>query len=160
MTLLHRVVFYGDHLDSTQHLARLMGLRVVEEGILATAAAAGTEDDRYCWVRRARRWRCRSPRERSRAIPTAVGDWQSRRSAVVPRSWAGSMLRTMLPDVTTVTVHHDGVLPVLDGFEKDLAGEGRIVFVVADLDRGQLAGLSSDATMSRVSKSLPRVEIQ
>jgi len=32
MTLLHRVVFYGDHLDSTQHLARLMGLRVVEEG--------------------------------------------------------------------------------------------------------------------------------
>lgn len=32
MTLLHRVVFYGNHLDSTQHLARLMGLRVVEEG--------------------------------------------------------------------------------------------------------------------------------
>lgn len=32
MTLLHRVVFYGDHLDSAQHLARLMGLRVVEEG--------------------------------------------------------------------------------------------------------------------------------
>jgi hypothetical protein len=32
MTLLHRVVFYGDHLNSTQHLARLMGLRVVEEG--------------------------------------------------------------------------------------------------------------------------------
>jgi L-fucose isomerase-like protein len=32
MTLLHRVVFYGDHLDSTQHLARLMGMRVVEEG--------------------------------------------------------------------------------------------------------------------------------
>jgi hypothetical protein len=32
MTLLHRVVFYGDHLDSTQHLARLMGMRVIEEG--------------------------------------------------------------------------------------------------------------------------------
>ena len=32
MTLLHRVVFYGDHQDSTRHLARLMGLRIVEEG--------------------------------------------------------------------------------------------------------------------------------
>ncbi len=32
MTLLHRVVFYGDHVDSVQHLARLMDLRVVEEG--------------------------------------------------------------------------------------------------------------------------------
>jgi hypothetical protein len=32
MTLLHRVVFYGDHVDSSQHLARLMGLRVIEEG--------------------------------------------------------------------------------------------------------------------------------
>lgn len=32
MTLLHRVVFYGDHLDSTHHLARLMGMRVIEEG--------------------------------------------------------------------------------------------------------------------------------
>jgi hypothetical protein len=32
MTLLHRVVFYGDHLDSLGHLARLMGLKVVEEG--------------------------------------------------------------------------------------------------------------------------------
>jgi hypothetical protein len=32
MTLLHRVVFYGDHLDSIQHLARLMGMRVIEEG--------------------------------------------------------------------------------------------------------------------------------
>jgi L-fucose isomerase-like protein len=32
MTLLHRVVFYGDHLDSVYHLARLMGLKVVEEG--------------------------------------------------------------------------------------------------------------------------------
>jgi hypothetical protein len=32
MTLLHRVVFYGDHIDSTHHLARLMGMRVIEEG--------------------------------------------------------------------------------------------------------------------------------
>ena len=32
MTLLHRVVFYGDHQDSARHLARLMGLRIVEEG--------------------------------------------------------------------------------------------------------------------------------
>ena len=32
MTLLHRVVFYGDHMDSVRHLARLMGLNVVEEG--------------------------------------------------------------------------------------------------------------------------------
>jgi L-fucose isomerase-like protein len=32
MTLLHRVVFYGDHLDSVHHLARLMGMKVVEEG--------------------------------------------------------------------------------------------------------------------------------
>ncbi len=32
MTLLHRVVFYGDHMDSIQHLARLMGLKVYEEG--------------------------------------------------------------------------------------------------------------------------------
>jgi hypothetical protein len=32
MTLLHRVVFYGDHLDSTRHLARLMNLKVIEEG--------------------------------------------------------------------------------------------------------------------------------
>ncbi|MCP5518394.1 MAG: hypothetical protein H7A45_14170 [Verrucomicrobiales bacterium] len=32
MTLLHRVVFYGDHLDSAGHLARLLGLRLVEEG--------------------------------------------------------------------------------------------------------------------------------
>jgi len=31
MTLLHRVVFYGDHMDSVTHLARLMGLKVVEE---------------------------------------------------------------------------------------------------------------------------------
>lgn len=31
MTLLHRVVFYGDHLDSVHHLARLMDLKVVEE---------------------------------------------------------------------------------------------------------------------------------
>jgi len=32
MTLLHRVVFYGDHMDSIRHLARLMSLNVVEEG--------------------------------------------------------------------------------------------------------------------------------
>ena len=32
MTLLHRVVVYGDHMDSLRHLARLMGLKVVEEG--------------------------------------------------------------------------------------------------------------------------------
>jgi len=32
MTLLHRVVFYGDHLQSARHLADLMNLRVVEEG--------------------------------------------------------------------------------------------------------------------------------
>jgi len=32
MTLLHRVVFYGDHMDSVHHLARLMGMDVVVEG--------------------------------------------------------------------------------------------------------------------------------
>jgi L-fucose isomerase-like protein len=32
MTLLHRVVVYGDHMDSIRHLARLMNLNVVEEG--------------------------------------------------------------------------------------------------------------------------------
>jgi L-fucose isomerase-like protein len=32
MTLLHRVVFYGDHMDNVYHLARLMGMKVVEEG--------------------------------------------------------------------------------------------------------------------------------
>ncbi|HIJ53549.1 MAG TPA: hypothetical protein HPP66_10405 [Planctomycetes bacterium] len=32
MTLLHRVVFYGDHMESVRHLARLMGMKVVEEG--------------------------------------------------------------------------------------------------------------------------------
>ncbi|MBE3098421.1 MAG: hypothetical protein IMZ44_15010 [Planctomycetes bacterium] len=32
MTLLHRVVVYGDHMDSVRHLARLMNLNVVEEG--------------------------------------------------------------------------------------------------------------------------------
>jgi L-fucose isomerase-like protein len=32
MTLLHRVVFYGDHMDSVQHLANLMGMNVVVEG--------------------------------------------------------------------------------------------------------------------------------
>lgn len=32
VTLLHRVVFHGDHLDSSGHLARLMGMKLVEEG--------------------------------------------------------------------------------------------------------------------------------
>jgi hypothetical protein len=32
MTLLHRVVVYGDHMDTLRHLARLMSLNVVEEG--------------------------------------------------------------------------------------------------------------------------------
>lgn len=32
MTLLHRVVFYGDHMDSMHHLARLMDMDVVVEG--------------------------------------------------------------------------------------------------------------------------------
>ncbi len=32
MTLLHRVVTYGDHMDSLRHLARLMSVSVVEEG--------------------------------------------------------------------------------------------------------------------------------
>jgi L-fucose isomerase-like protein len=32
MTLLHRVVVYGDHMDSIRHLARLMKLNVIEEG--------------------------------------------------------------------------------------------------------------------------------
>ena len=32
MTLLHRVVFYGDHMENVRHLANLMGMEVVEEG--------------------------------------------------------------------------------------------------------------------------------
>jgi len=32
MTLLHRVVYYGDHVESVRHLANLMDMRVVEEG--------------------------------------------------------------------------------------------------------------------------------
>jgi len=32
MTLLHRVVFYGDQMQSVRHLANLMGLSVIEEG--------------------------------------------------------------------------------------------------------------------------------
>jgi hypothetical protein len=32
MTLLHRVVFYGDHMENVHHLARLMGMKVVMEG--------------------------------------------------------------------------------------------------------------------------------
>jgi hypothetical protein len=31
MTLLHRVVFYGDHLQSIRDLGVLMGFRIVEE---------------------------------------------------------------------------------------------------------------------------------
>ena len=32
MTLLHRVVFYGDHLQNARHLADLMNMQIVEEG--------------------------------------------------------------------------------------------------------------------------------
>ncbi|MBN2294276.1 MAG: hypothetical protein JXM70_17745, partial [Pirellulales bacterium] len=32
MTLLHRVVFYGDHMQSARHLADLMRMKIVEEG--------------------------------------------------------------------------------------------------------------------------------
>ncbi|MBN2505439.1 MAG: hypothetical protein JXQ71_01970 [Verrucomicrobia bacterium] len=32
MTLLHRVVFYGDHMNSAGHLARLMGFKLIVEG--------------------------------------------------------------------------------------------------------------------------------
>jgi len=32
MTLLHRVVFYGNHLESVQDLSRLLGLKVIVEG--------------------------------------------------------------------------------------------------------------------------------
>jgi hypothetical protein len=32
MTLLHRVVVYGDHMQSMHHLARLMGMKVIVEG--------------------------------------------------------------------------------------------------------------------------------
>ena len=32
MTLLHRVVVYGDHMDSLKHLANLMDIKVLEEG--------------------------------------------------------------------------------------------------------------------------------
>lgn len=32
MTLLHRVVFYGNHMNTTGHLARLMNMKVVQEG--------------------------------------------------------------------------------------------------------------------------------
>ena len=32
MTLLHRVVVYGDHMQSMRHLADLMGMKVIEEG--------------------------------------------------------------------------------------------------------------------------------
>jgi hypothetical protein len=32
MTMLHRVVFYGNHLENLQDLAQLMGLKIVMEG--------------------------------------------------------------------------------------------------------------------------------
>jgi hypothetical protein len=32
MTLLHRVVFYGNHMQAIQDLATLMGTKVVVEG--------------------------------------------------------------------------------------------------------------------------------
>jgi hypothetical protein len=32
MTMLHRDVFYGNHVENVQHLARLMGLKIVMEG--------------------------------------------------------------------------------------------------------------------------------
>ncbi len=32
MTLLHRVVFYGDHVNSVEHMARLFGMKVIHEG--------------------------------------------------------------------------------------------------------------------------------
>ncbi|MFO7974485.1 MAG: hypothetical protein R6V12_07615 [Candidatus Hydrogenedentota bacterium] len=32
MTLLHRVVFYGDHMENLHHLSNLMGMKVLEEG--------------------------------------------------------------------------------------------------------------------------------
>jgi hypothetical protein len=32
MTLLHRVVVYGDHMENLRHLARLMDMKVIEEG--------------------------------------------------------------------------------------------------------------------------------
>ena len=32
MTLLHRVVFYGDHFEAVRDLGDLMGLKVIEEG--------------------------------------------------------------------------------------------------------------------------------
>jgi hypothetical protein len=35
MTLLHRVVFYGDHFEAVRDLGDLMGLKVIEEGGLA-----------------------------------------------------------------------------------------------------------------------------
>ena len=35
MTLLHRVVFYRDHVDSMRHLAELMGFEVVSEKVSA-----------------------------------------------------------------------------------------------------------------------------
>ena len=32
MTLLHRVLFYGDHVDNVRDIAHLMGLKVLVEG--------------------------------------------------------------------------------------------------------------------------------
>ena len=35
MTLLHRDVFYGDHMKAVQDLGDLMGFKVIEEGGMA-----------------------------------------------------------------------------------------------------------------------------
>ena len=32
MTLLHRVLYYGDHMDNVKDLGHLLGLRVIHEG--------------------------------------------------------------------------------------------------------------------------------
>ena len=32
MTLLHRVVFYGNHIESVKDISTLMGLKLIEEG--------------------------------------------------------------------------------------------------------------------------------
>ena len=44
MTLLHRVVYYGDHLANLKDMGHLLGLRVLHEGqdmVKAPAATAG-----------------------------------------------------------------------------------------------------------------------
>ena len=32
MTMLHRVVFYGNHVENVRHLAQLMGVKTIMEG--------------------------------------------------------------------------------------------------------------------------------